>query len=60
MPDHARAAARVNVGLGERERLRDAQPGAPEHDDQRPEAMAVTCVWSLAHDGDDLIDRRRV
>ena len=30
-----RAAARVEVELGERERFVDAQPGAPEHDDQR-------------------------
>jgi hypothetical protein len=28
------AAAGVEVSLGERERLVDAQPGAPEHDDQ--------------------------
>src|SRR5215207_8094592 len=32
-PHEQRTAARVKVALGERERLVDAQPGAPQHDD---------------------------
>ena len=32
-----RPAPRVEVALAERERLLDAQPAAPEHDDQRPQ-----------------------
>src|SRR4051794_3272531 len=30
-PDQDRSAASVQVGLGERERFADPQPGAPEH-----------------------------
>jgi hypothetical protein len=33
-PHQQRPAARVQVGLRERERFADAQPGAPQHDDQ--------------------------
>ena len=39
--DEHRAAARVEVGLGERERFVDAQPGAPEHHDQPAQPPAV-------------------
>jgi hypothetical protein len=46
--------------FGERERLVDAQPGAPEHDDHRAQPEPVAVIAGLAHDGDDLIDRRRV
>jgi hypothetical protein len=57
---HQRPARGVQVALAERERFLDAQPAAPEHDDQRaqPEAMAV--VAGLAHDRDDLLHGRRV
>jgi hypothetical protein len=55
-----RSAARVEVGLGERERLVDAQPGAPEHDDQPAQPPAVHAVAGAAHDCDDLLDRRWV
>ena len=51
---------RRRSGLGERERVLDPQPGAPQHDDQSVDAMAVAIVPGLAHDRDDLIDRRRV
>ena len=40
-PDQQRAAARIEVGLGERERLVDAQPGAPQHHDQAAQPAAV-------------------
>src|SRR5688500_4321423 len=55
-----RSAARGQIGLGERERLADAQPGAPEHDDQAAQPAAVEAVAGAAHDGDDLLDRRWV
>jgi hypothetical protein len=51
---------RIEVSLAQRERLLDAQPGAPEHDDQRAQASAVAIVGSSAHHGDDLPDSRRV
>jgi hypothetical protein len=43
-----------------RQRLRDAQPAPPEHDDERAEPMAVPVVAGLAHHGDDLFHGRRV
>jgi hypothetical protein len=49
-------AAGVEVSLGERERLVNAQPGSPEHDDQPAQAEAVGRGAGLAHDGDDLLD----
>jgi hypothetical protein len=52
-----RPAARVEVVLGERERLLDAQPGAPEHDDHRAQPPPVAVVAGVAHDGDDLVNR---
>src|SRR5215207_7012913 len=59
-PHEQRSAARVEVGLGERERLADAQAGAPQHDDQAAQPVAVDAVAGAAHDGHDLLDRRRV
>ena len=53
-----RSAARVQVGFGQRERLMDAQAGAPEHDDQPAQPAAMDAVAGGAHDGDDLLDRR--
>jgi hypothetical protein len=38
----------------------DPKPGAPQHHDQGGEAMAVAIVAGLAHDGDDLINGRRI
>jgi hypothetical protein len=34
----------MEVALAQRERLLDTEPGAPEHDDQRPQARAVAIV----------------
>lgn len=56
-PHQLRAAARVQVGFGERERLADAQAGTPQHDDQAAQAAAVYTVAGVAHHGDDLLDR---
>src|SRR5919201_1400863 len=59
-PHQQRPAARVEVGLGERERLVDAQAGAPEHDDQAAQSAAMDAVAGGAHDGHDLLDGRWV
>ena len=47
--DEDRAAAGVEVSLGERERFVDAQPGAPEHDDHsaHPQAMGLVPAWRM-------------
>ena len=39
--DEQRAAALIEIGLGERERLVDAQPGSPEEHDQGAQTAAV-------------------
>jgi hypothetical protein len=44
-----RLPRRIEVALAKRERLLDAEPGAPEHDDQRSQASAVAIVGSPAH-----------
>jgi hypothetical protein len=59
-PHQQRTAARIEVGLGERERLADPQPSAPQHDDQAAQPAAVDPVAGVAHHGDDLFDRRRI
>src|ERR1700716_3450385 len=59
MPDKNRSALFLQIGLGQRQRLVDPQPGTPQHNDQPVEAIAVPGVGSVAHDRDDLIDRRR-
>jgi hypothetical protein len=38
----------------------DAQAGAPEHDDQPTEPLAVGAIAGGAHDRDDLLDGRRI
>jgi hypothetical protein len=58
--DQDRSAPVVEAVLGERERLLDAQPGAPEHDDHRSQWCAVTIVGAVAHHRHDLINAGRV
>ena len=53
-----RSARHVKAVLGERERLLDAQPGAPQHDDNRAQPPAVTVIGGLAHHRDDLLHPR--
>jgi hypothetical protein len=53
-PHQQRPAPRIEVGLGERERLADPQASAPEHDDQPAQPEAVDAVTSVAHHADDL------
>jgi hypothetical protein len=60
LSDEDRPAALIQIGLGQRQRLIDPQPGAPEHDDQTVEAVTVASVMGMAHDRDDLLDGRRV
>jgi hypothetical protein len=55
-----RPAPAVEVVLGEPERFLDAQPGAPQDDDHRLHAPAVTVIGGMAHDRHDLLHRRRV
>jgi hypothetical protein len=50
----------VEIVLGERERFPDAHPGAPQDDDHRSHAPAVTVIGGVAHDRHDLLHRRRV
>ena len=58
--DQQRPAGGVDVGLVQRQRFADPQPGAPEDRDQRPQAQAVAVMTGLAHDHDDLLRARRV
>ena len=58
--DQHGAAALIEIGLSERERLVDAQPGAPENHDQAAQPAAVIAVTGRAHDGDDLLDLGRI
>jgi hypothetical protein len=54
MPDQQTASALVEVGLGERERLVDANTRAPQHNDQTTHPPTVTTLSGLAHDRNDL------
>jgi hypothetical protein len=58
-PDEHGAAASVQVALLKGERFADAQPGAPQQDDQRAESMAIGPVPDRAHDGHNFLDRGR-
>jgi hypothetical protein len=58
--DEHRSASWVEVGLVECERFVYPQSRAPEDDDQPAEPPAVQVLTGLAHDGDDLGNRRRI
>jgi hypothetical protein len=53
-----RAAPRTD--LGQIERLLDPQPGAPQQDNHRSHATAVTVFGGVSHDRHDLLHLRRV
>jgi hypothetical protein len=55
-----RSAPLVEVVLCERERLLEAQAGAPQDDDHRSQAPAVTVIGRAAQHGHDLVDGRRI
>jgi hypothetical protein len=50
----------IEIALGERERLLDAQPGSPHDHDQPAQPATVHAVPGRAQDGDDLLDLRRI
>jgi hypothetical protein len=50
----------IEIALGERERLLDAQTRSPHAHDQPAQPAAVRAVAGGAHDGDDLLDLGRV
>jgi hypothetical protein len=58
--DEQRATIGVEVGLGERERLTDPQPGAPQHDDHPAQPGTVRTITGRAHHGDDLLHAWRI
>ena len=58
--DEQRAAALIEVGLGERERFLNAQPSSPEGHDRAANPATVPAVSGGAHDSDDLLDFGRV
>jgi hypothetical protein len=53
--DQQRSAPLVDVGLVERQRLRDPQPAPPQHRDQRADTQPVAIVAGLAHHQHDLL-----
>ena len=60
VPDQQRAAALIEIGLAERERFLDAHSSSPQDHDQTAQSTAVRVVTGRAHDGDDLLDLRRI
>jgi hypothetical protein len=50
----------IEVVLGQRKRLLDAQPGTPKHHDHRSQPPPVPVLGGVAHHRDDLIDGGRV
>jgi hypothetical protein len=54
--DENAAASSIEVALGQRECLADAQTGAPKHDDQRSGPQSVCRAARDAHDSDDLLN----
>ena len=60
MADEQRAAFGIEVGLVERERFADPQPGAPEYDDHAAQPDAVRTITGSAHHRDDLLHGRRI
>jgi hypothetical protein len=60
VPHEDRPTARVQVALGQRERLADPQSGAPQHDDQTAQSHPVRIITGSAHHGDGLLGRWRV
>jgi hypothetical protein len=50
----------IEIGLAQRERFLDAQPGPLEDHDQAAQAASVGVVAGGAHHGDELLDLRRI
>jgi hypothetical protein len=60
VPNEHGAAAAVEIALLESERFADPKAGTPQQDDQRTKPVTVWTVTDRAHDGDDLLNRRRI
>lgn len=58
--DQHGAAVAVKIGLSQRQRLADPQPGTPEHDDQPAQPHRLRSVPRGSHHGDDLLHGWRV
>jgi hypothetical protein len=58
--DQQRAAAVIEIALGQSESLLDTEPGSPHDHDQCAQAPTVPIVARAAHDCDDLLDLGRV
>jgi hypothetical protein len=58
--DQDRPAPVIEVVLGERKRLLDAQSGTPKHHDHRSQPPPVPVLGGVAYHRDDLIDGGRV
>jgi hypothetical protein len=59
-PDQNAPAGRVQVALGKRQRLIDSQSCAPKQHDQRSSPQSRCAIAGGTHNGDDLLDGRRV
>jgi hypothetical protein len=59
-PHEQGTATGIEVGLGERERLVDAQSGAPQAHDQPAQPTPLRVVTGGAPDRDDLLDLGRI
>jgi hypothetical protein len=59
-PDEQRAASAVEVGLAQRQRLLDAQPRPPQHDDHTTQPTPLAAIAGCTHNGNDLLDSRGV
>ena len=59
-PNEHGAAAAVEIAVLERVRFTYAQPSAPQQDDHRAKPVSVGTVVDRAHDGDDLLNGRRI
>jgi hypothetical protein len=55
-----RVASAVKIALLNSERFADPKPCAPQQENQRAEPVAVGTIADSAHDGDDLLNRRRI
>jgi hypothetical protein len=58
--DEQGPAVLIEIGLGKRQRLLDAQPGSPQDHDQAAQPAAMRVVSRGTHDGDDLLHPWRI
>ena len=58
--DQNRAALAIKIGLSQRQRLTDPQPGTPEHDDDPAQPHRLGPSPRRSHHRDDLLHGRRI